>query len=97
MKVSFNPSVNSNNKYRYQNFGSEAPKYGNYTPSDVRTAKLKQTVSTLSLLATATAILYFGFKIGAKNVKLKLDEKKKADIITPVVDGRILDIINYHP
>ena len=97
MKVSFNPSVNSNNKYKYPNFRSEVPNYGNYTPSEIRTAKLKKTVSTLSLLAAATVILYFGFKKGAKNVKLKLDEKKKADIIAPVVDGRILDIINYHP
>ena len=99
MRVSLNPAIGNKyyNKYKTPAFKSEPVQtLPHYTEDEIRTAKLKKTISMLSVAVISIGIIYFGFKKCAKNIRIAEKQKEHADKLkapkAPKIDKRVLEI-----
>ena len=101
MRVSLNPAINNKYyKYKAPAFKAEGVSMpAQYTQDEIRTAKLKKTISMLSVGVISIGIIYFGFKKCAKNIRMaekakEIAEKKK-QCKAPKIDKSVLDLMPY--
>ena len=101
MRVSLNTAINNKYyKYKAPSFKSEPVQtMPHYTEEEIRTAKLKKTISMLSVAVVSVGILYFGFKKCAKNIRMAEKQKELTDKLkapkAPKIDKRVLDTMPY--